>query len=99
MRDARAKRSAVNRTETGFHVHVHKHTPFDCEIWGPQQTMVRQKAVYTDNAGGKRKAPNWRGALEQGSLWSWHVVVVTWSCIGGGAEGGCVGGGATADQR
>lgn len=91
-----AKRSAENRTETGF-TYTNTHTHFDCEIWGPQQTMVRQKTVYTDNVGGE--APNWRRALEQASLRSWHVVVVTWSWMGGGAEGGCVGGGATADQR
>lgn len=53
--------------------------------------MVRQKIVYTDS-GGKKKHPI-------GGVWSWRVVVVTWSWPGVGEAGGCVGGGATDDQR
>ena len=95
MCDAKAKCSAEDRTGsrrgslTQTHTHfvkymVHSRQWSDRRLFTP--IVWERKSTQLDACTGAR-------------LWSWHVVVIMWSWLRVGAEGGCVGGGATADRR
>lgn len=61
--------------------------------------MARLQTVYTDEEReSTQRGPNGTLELEQGHLWSWHVVVVMWTWQALDAEGGCGGGSAPANS-